>query len=92
MEQWERQRLAERGEGAPFWVLIPDFEDYFEAYRALAADPVPGTTGRALPSYQPEWAEAFWGLIQFRIQWWEKEAKEAARAEKCQTQEGSITA
>jgi hypothetical protein len=78
METWERERLSVKGDGPPFWTLMPDFELHFEAYRAIAGDPKPGTTGRILPKYDPRWAEEFWNLIEARIQWWNQEA---ARAE-----------
>lgn len=77
MEKWEQARLARRGEGAPFWTLIPEFGEYFEELRALAAEPAAGTTGRVLPKYEEAWGEAFWGLIKRRQEWWKKVAEEA---------------
>lgn len=78
MEGWEARRVAEKGDSAPFWALMPDFETHFEALRAIAGDPAPGTTGRVLPSYENEWGNEFWRLIEDRIAWWKSEA---ARAE-----------
>jgi hypothetical protein len=78
MEKWERRRVEERGDSAAFWTLMPDFEVYFEAYRALAGDPAPGTRGRILPKYDPRWAEIFWDFVSTRIEWWKKEAAQAA--------------
>ncbi|KAL5343252.1 putative dimethylaniline monooxygenase [Aspergillus crustosus] len=84
MEEWERNRLAERGEGGPFWTLMPDFERYFEEYRALAGEPAPGTTGRVLPRYEPAWGDVFWDFIKTRKEWWERDARrdEEARRRK----------
>ncbi|PLB48598.1 thiol-specific monooxygenase [Aspergillus steynii IBT 23096] len=79
MKMWEQDRLATRGDGAPFWTLMPDFETYFEQLRLLAGDPAPGSTGRTLPKYDPAWAEAFWQLIERRIQWWTGESQAASR-------------
>ena len=77
MEEWERRRVEEKGDGAQFWALMPDFEHHFEAYRALAGDPAPGTTGRVLPRYEPDWGETFWELIDARVTWWKDEAARA---------------
>ncbi|CAH0005046.1 unnamed protein product [Clonostachys byssicola] len=77
METWENERVLTVGDGIPFWVLNPDFETPFESYRALAGEPAPGTTGRVLPKYDPQWADAFWGLVSYRTKWWEKEENEA---------------
>ncbi|KAM5354966.1 hypothetical protein ACJ41O_001612 [Fusarium nematophilum] len=78
MEDWEQRRVSEKGDGTPFWVLLPDFENHFEALRAIAGDPAPGSTGRVLPKYDEKWGETFWQLINDRIAWWKQEA---ARAE-----------
>ncbi|RAK94798.1 uncharacterized protein BO80DRAFT_370314, partial [Aspergillus ibericus CBS 121593] len=77
MEKWERDRIAQSGDQAAFWTLIPDFEKHFEALRALAGEPAPGTTGRVLPPYKPEWGDIFWAFVRYRVQWWEREAAEA---------------
>lgn len=74
MQKWEQDRLAERGEGSPFWTLMPDFEKYFTALRTIAGDPKAGTAGRELPEFDPSWVDSFWRLIKTRVQWWENEA------------------
>ncbi|KAL2844794.1 putative dimethylaniline monooxygenase [Aspergillus pseudoustus] len=73
MHNWEQERLAERGEGGPFWTLMPDFETYFEQLRELAGEPEPGTTGRVLPKYESAWGDVFWDFINMRIQWWKED-------------------
>jgi hypothetical protein len=82
MQHWEQARLARRGEGAPFWTLIPEFEEYFEELRALAGEPAPGTTGRVLPKYEESWGEVFWQLIKRRQEWWKRAADEAGQKTK----------
>jgi hypothetical protein len=37
------------GEGTPFWILDPEFEEYFEELKALAEEPAPGMTGACTP-------------------------------------------
>lgn len=74
MEKWEQDRLALKGEGAPFWTLMPDFEEHFEAYRALAGEPAEGTLGRVLPKYDPAWGEDFGEFVRKRINWWQEAA------------------
>lgn len=79
MKQWEQARLAERGEGAPYWTLAPEFEFYFEGLRALAGEPAPGTTGRVLPKYESAWGDELQKLIKRRHEWWMREADKASR-------------
>lgn len=69
MEKWEGNRLAKRGDGVPFFTLSPDFEEYFEALRAIAGAPAPGSTGRVLPKFDPKWLEAFTDVINARVDW-----------------------
>ncbi|KAM0216974.1 hypothetical protein ACHAQD_007693 [Fusarium lateritium] len=75
MREWEQQRLEEKGDGPAFWTLLPDFEKHYEALRAIAGDPAPGTSGRVLPKYDEKWGESFWELINARIAWWREEAR-----------------
>ncbi|PYI19607.1 putative dimethylaniline monooxygenase [Aspergillus violaceofuscus CBS 115571] len=80
MEKWEEDRLAERGDGGPFWTLMPDFETHFEQLRELAGEPEPGTTGRVLPKYESAWADVFWDFINTRIEWWKKDQSRAEQS------------
>ncbi|KAH6960216.1 putative dimethylaniline monooxygenase [Fusarium avenaceum] len=79
MVEWEQQRVEEKGDGPAFWTLLPDFEKHYEALRAIAGDPAPGTTGRVLPKYDEKWSESFWELINARIAWWREEARSAEK-------------
>ncbi|PYH94701.1 putative dimethylaniline monooxygenase, partial [Aspergillus ellipticus CBS 707.79] len=72
MVKWETDRLAQCGDGAAFWALIPDFETHFEALRVLAGEPVRGTKGRVLPRYRAEWGERFWEFVGWRVGVWER--------------------
>lgn len=74
MNAWEQARVEERGDGPAFWVLMPDFERYFEDLRKLAGAPEPGTAGRTLPVYDSAWGQAFWDFVRWRIEQWEKDA------------------
>ncbi|OKL56726.1 hypothetical protein UA08_07862 [Talaromyces atroroseus] len=80
MEKWEKLRIEERGDSAAFWTLMPDYEVYFEAYRALAGEPASGTCGRILPKYDPKWEETFWDFVNTRKEWWKKDAEKAETA------------
>ncbi|KAF3051805.1 hypothetical protein E8E11_000282 [Didymella keratinophila] len=77
MQAWEQQRIAERGDGPSFSVLMPDFERYFEDLRGIAGAPAPGTPGRVLPRYDNAWGETFWRFVRWRVQLWEKDAADA---------------
>lgn len=55
-DEWERKRIALKGDGVPFTMLVPDFEQYFEQVRALAGEEGPG---RKLPPFDKGWLEKF---------------------------------
>lgn len=57
-QKWETDRIAKRGDGPKFTLVYPDFEDYFEAVRALAG-PGENGLGRQLPPFKREWFKAF---------------------------------
>ena len=44
-KKWETDKIAYKGDGVPFTMLTPDFEDYFEHVRRLAGEPVGGQPG-----------------------------------------------
>ncbi|KAI0478067.1 putative dimethylaniline monooxygenase [Xylaria cf. heliscus] len=79
MEKWERDRVAKTGDNVSFLSLIPNFEEPYEALRAIAGDPVAGTEGRILPKYDPAWGDAFWGIVKYRQDWWQAEAEKAIK-------------
>lgn len=79
-EKWEVGRIAQKGDGPAFTVLNPEFEAYFEALRSIAGNPAPGTPGRPLPPFEPEWVDKFNAGHERRIQMW-KRANNAAAAE-----------
>ncbi|KAK1654090.1 hypothetical protein BDP81DRAFT_457102 [Colletotrichum phormii] len=64
-EKWEKDRLVYKGDGVPFFTLVPDFEQYFDALRTIAGEP-----------FDPKWLEAFSEVLDARIKWW-KETKKA---------------
>jgi len=75
--QWERDRIAYKGDGPAFTALYPDFEEYFEEVRKLAGEPKEGK-GRTLPKWEKGWREVFDQGHEKRIAMWKRE-NEAAR-------------
>ncbi|KAB5572172.1 thiol-specific monooxygenase [Coniochaeta sp. 2T2.1] len=75
MLAWERDIIAERGDGVEFPSIADDMAGYFNGLRAIAGEPALGTTGRVLPPFDPEWADSFKHLVRKRWEWWEKEAR-----------------
>ncbi|GMK56080.1 hypothetical protein CspeluHIS016_0211360 [Cutaneotrichosporon spelunceum] len=67
-EAWERERVAELGDGAAFTTVCPHFEEYFEAVRALAGD----GPGRSLPPFRREWVDAFMNGHERRKAMWRR--------------------
>lgn len=80
MEKWEQDRIAKRGDGVSFSTYAPEFEEYFEEFRTLAGKPASGSTGRVLPKYDPKWLDAFLEVVTLRNQWWDKERRQAEKA------------
>lgn len=77
MKKWEQERIAKRGDGVSFFTISPEFEEYFEALRIFAGEPAARTTGRVLPKFEPQWADAFSEVVKLRKQWWDKERRKA---------------
>ena len=73
-QKWEKDRLALRGEGVPFYKIAPDFEEYFTALRNVAGEPKAGSPGRILPKFDPKWLDIFGEGIQSKLTLWKREA------------------
>lgn len=78
-QKWERDRIAQKGDGPGFTLVFPDFEEYFETVRKLAGEPAPGQPGRRLPPYDKRWFEVFMAGHERRKQWWRKENEKARK-------------
>ncbi|KAI8666394.1 hypothetical protein NCS57_00864000 [Fusarium keratoplasticum] len=76
-QRWEEERIKQRGDGAKFALIFPDFEDYFEKIRELAGEGAEGV-GRKLPKFKREWFRAFLEGHELRKNMW-KRLNEAAR-------------
>ncbi|KAF1843484.1 FAD/NAD(P)-binding domain-containing protein [Cucurbitaria berberidis CBS 394.84] len=76
-QRWELERIKKRGDGVPFTMVFPDFEDYFETVRKLAGEPRQGQPGRRLPPFDKSWLEAFMSGHERRKKWWRAENAKA---------------
>ncbi|RSH77173.1 uncharacterized protein EHS24_003810 [Apiotrichum porosum] len=76
--KWEADRIAARGDGAKFSLIFPDFEDYFEALRAIAGEGAPGL-GRKLPPFRREWFRSFLEGHEKRKEMWRRSNAKATR-------------
>lgn len=65
--KWEKNRIAEKGDGQKFITLYPQFEEYFELLRELAGEEGPG---RRLPKFEKLWVDNFLRGHQRRINYW----------------------
>ena len=74
-QKWEKDRLALRGEGVPFYKIAPDFEQYFTALRNIAGVPKANEPGRILPEFDPKWLDIFGEGIQAKLNLWKREAE-----------------
>ncbi|KAF2847079.1 flavin-containing monooxygenase FMO [Plenodomus tracheiphilus IPT5] len=75
-QRWEAERIAKKGDGVPFTLVFPDFEEYFEGVRELAGEEGPG---RKLPRFDKGWVEAFMGGHEIRKAWWGEQNEKARR-------------
>lgn len=76
-DRWERDRIAEKGDGPKFTLVFPDFEGYFETLRRLAGPPARDGKGRPLPPFETVWVERFMGGHERRKAMWRRLNKEA---------------
>lgn len=80
-KKWTNDRIAQRGDGAPFLLISPDFEIYFETLREMAGTPKDGEPGRRLPKFDPRWVDIFKASHRRSIQMWRKINEAAQREE-----------
>lgn len=76
-QKWEEDRIAKRGDGVPFTMIFPDFEEYFDAVRELASEDGPG---RKLPKFDPKWLAVFMAGHELRKKWWSEQNALASQA------------
>ncbi|KAK3346497.1 hypothetical protein B0T25DRAFT_520898 [Lasiosphaeria hispida] len=69
MKAWETSRMRERGDGAKFMLIFPDFEEYFEELRLLAGEGEKGL-GRKLPVFDKQWMRTFLAGHELRKGMW----------------------
>lgn len=77
-QKWERDRIAQRGDGAKFTLVYPDFENYFETLRAFAGEGANGV-GRQLPPFRREWFRSFMEGHEKRKALWRRNNANARR-------------
>lgn len=75
--KWERDRIEEKGNSAPFTALYPKFEEYFEEIRLMAGGPTPEGKGRSLPKFDKKWRENFDAAHLRRIAMWQRQNQRA---------------
>ncbi|KAK7523008.1 uncharacterized protein IWZ02DRAFT_260202 [Phyllosticta citriasiana] len=86
--QWEKDRIAQRGDGPKFSLVFPDFKEYMETIRELAGPPTADGKGRSLPPFDQVWFDKFMAGHERRKDMWRRfnakarEALEAKAAEK----------
>ncbi|KAF2008683.1 FAD/NAD(P)-binding domain-containing protein [Aaosphaeria arxii CBS 175.79] len=78
-KEWEKKRVAERGDGVAFTLVYPDFEEYFEKVRRLAGEPEQGSIGRRLPKYDRAWFDIFVKGHETRKIYWRQQNEKARR-------------
>ncbi|KAJ5289028.1 hypothetical protein N7478_002058 [Penicillium angulare] len=76
-ENWETDRIAQKGDGPAFMVVNPDFKPYFEDLRQIAGEPLEGAPGRRLPPFDQKWVDDFDSGHERRKRMWRKANHEA---------------
>jgi hypothetical protein len=75
--EWERQRVALRGEGKNYYSIAPEYGEYFEFLRDIAGDPSPESTGRVLPPFDEKWLSVWAEMATPKFKLWERKRKAA---------------
>jgi len=80
-QAWEAKRAAEKGGGKDYYSIAPDYQAFLELLREIAGEPAPGTTGRVLPKFEPEWLKIWTGMVTTKIRGFEEERARAEEEE-----------
>jgi hypothetical protein len=75
--EWERSRVAEKKGGKDYYSIAPNYGDFFELLRAIAGEPLEGTTGRKLEPFRKEWMVLWQGMVSHKIEGWRRKRKRA---------------
>ena len=79
-QRWEKERIAKKGDGVPFTLIFPDFEEYLETVRKLAGEPAEEGVGRRLPPFDQAWLDEFMEGHEMRKKWWKEKNEAASKA------------
>ncbi|KAI1841006.1 hypothetical protein JX266_012787 [Neoarthrinium moseri] len=75
--EWERKRVAEKKGGKDYYSIAPNYDAFFGLLRDIAGEPAPGTTGRKLEPFNPEWMKVWAAMVAPKIQGWQRKRKRA---------------
>jgi hypothetical protein len=79
-KEWEAKMVERLGGGKSYYSIAPNYEEYFEFLKDIAGDPVRGTTGIPLPSFDQKWLTLWAGIAAPKIRYW-KRVKQRAEEE-----------
>ncbi|KZM21246.1 uncharacterized protein EKO05_0011514 [Ascochyta rabiei] len=67
--RWEEDRVKRLGPTHIFHTIAPDFEEYFNALRAIARLPAEGTEAYELPKWEDEWAKKGFRVLELKYEY-----------------------
>lgn len=65
-KKWEDERVKRLGSTHIFHTIAPDFEEYFNALRAIAGPPAEGSQAYELPQWEDEWAKKGFRVLELK--------------------------
>ncbi|KAJ4338373.1 hypothetical protein N0V95_008071 [Ascochyta clinopodiicola] len=65
-KRWEEDRVKRLGPTHIFHTIAPDFEEYFNALRAIAGPAAEGTEAYELPKWEDEWAKKGFRVLELK--------------------------
>lgn len=69
-EEWEQQRLEDRGPTELFHEIRPDFAEYYDWLRDFAGSPAEGTQGYVLPRFSRDWIDSDVEVLLDKASYW----------------------
>ena len=64
--KWEDERVKRLGPTHIFHTIAPDFEEYFNALKAIAGPPAEGSEAYELPQWEDEWAKKGFRVLELK--------------------------
>lgn len=76
-KEWEKKRLAHKGDSVAFHEILPDFGVYWNRLREIAGKAAPESDAYELPEWRQEWADIALSILEQKAKWWNEQIQHA---------------